>query len=269
MRAHAATSLNPEVRTLPAILASAGYRTCAMTDYPDVLVPVGLLRDFAVRVKDEDAALAWWDAYSTEPRFLLLHLWDVHKPYNMPVKADLRGDYGARLADWHARMREHGIGIPADLDAQPHPELERHRVNVMQCLWEKAYGWTAGLKEYLEGLQTFDNGRLKKLVEACRTRGVFDDAVLVVMADHGEGCCDGVAGCLNHAANLLDDTIRIPLFLRLPGASSGRAIHDQVSQVDLLPTILDLLGLSTRHAQRRTAHGGRSLLPLLHGERAA
>jgi hypothetical protein len=237
-----------------------------MTDYPEVLARVGLLKDFALVVKDEDDALAWWDAYQAEPRFLLLHLWDVHKPYNMPIGSSSSSLYAERLAHWRALMLEHGIALPADLDDQAHPEPERHQVNVMQCLWEKRYGWTAGLQEYLHGLQAFDRGRLRSLVDACRTRGVFDEAMVVVAADHGEGRCAEGYGALNHAQNLLDDTIRIPLFVRVPNAGGG-PISDQVSQADVVPTLLDLLALPDPRPQPDAHIGGRSLLPLLQGKR--
>jgi Sulfatase len=137
---------------------------------------------------------------------------------------------------------------------------------VMQCLWEQRYGWTAGLRDYVDGLQTFDGGRLRALLDGCRTRGVFDDALVIVTSDHGEGRCAEGYGALNHAQNLLDDTIRIPLLLRVPGAS-GASITVQVSQADVMPTLLDLLGLPDARAKLDTQHGGRSLVPLLRGKR--
>lgn len=266
VRAHGASSLHPEVRTLASILGAAGYRTCVMSDYPDIVAPVGVLRDFQTRVADDEQALAWWEAQAPAPRFLMFHLWDVHKPYDMPVRKDLRGDYPQRVAAWRAKLNEHGVDIPADLDQQVHAEADRHRVNVMQCLWEAAYGWQGGLPAYMDGLRTFDGGRLRQLVESLRRPGVLDNALLVVTSDHGEGRTEGMHGRLNHSANLLDDVIRIPLFVRVPGAARAHATAGQVSQADIAPTVLDVLGLLAQRTPARASCGGRSLLPHLHGE---
>ncbi|GAB4526129.1 MAG: hypothetical protein Kow0063_00010 [Anaerolineae bacterium] len=49
--------LSPEVRTLAEILGEAGYVTCAMTDAPHLLRPVGVLRGFWAIVADEDVSI--------------------------------------------------------------------------------------------------------------------------------------------------------------------------------------------------------------------
>ena len=57
-----------------------------------------------------------------------------------------------------------------------------------------------------------------------------------------------------------EEAARVPLLIRLPGQSSGRRMQGPVSQIDLAPTLLDLLGQpSPAHLQ------GKSLRPLLHG----
>lgn len=266
VRAHAATALNPDVRTLAAILSTAGYRTCFMNDYPDIVAPVGILKDAETTVSNETDALSWWDAFAGTPRFLVLHLWDVHKPYDMPVRHDLRGDYRRRVAAWQARLDEHNVATPPDLYRQVHAEAERHQVNVMQCLWEEALGWQAGLEGYLSGLQTFDCGRLRQLADNLATRGVLDQALVVITSDHGEGRSTGIYGRLNHSTALLDDVIRIPLFMRVPGIGAGTAIGRQVSQADIAPTLLDALGLLALRTPVRSGCGGRSLMPCLRGQ---
>jgi len=267
IRAHAATSLSPGVRTLADILGEVGYRTCAMTDYPEVLERVGLLRDFQALAKDEEEAWAWWDGNRSQPRFLLLHMWDAHKPYGMPIHSSQRGTYAARLAAWQAQADEHGVRLPADLGNQAHSEVERHKVNVIQCLLEQKLGWQAGLAYYLDGLRDFDSGRLSRLVAACHDRDVLANSLFVVTADHGDGRAFDGYGRLSHASNLLDDVIRIPLFVRLPHDALGHQIHATVSQADILPTLLDLVGTPHLRTEPRTSECGRSLLPLLRGRK--
>jgi arylsulfatase A-like enzyme len=55
--------------------------------------------------------------------------------------------------------------------------------------------------------------------------------------------------------------MRLPLIVRVPGFAQGRTIEDQVAHVDVLPTVLDLLGVRVDLFVQ-----GRSLRPLLAGD---
>jgi arylsulfatase A-like enzyme len=81
--------------------------------------------------------------------------------------------------------------------------------------------------------------------------------VLVITADHGEEFWEH-GGFLH--GQLYDEILHIPLFVRWPGrVPAGRTLDDQVSLVDVTPTILDLVGLDPE------VDGGLSLAPLLEG----
>jgi arylsulfatase A-like enzyme/Flp pilus assembly protein TadD len=75
-----------------------------------------------------------------------------------------------------------------------------------------------------------------------RTRGFYDGALIAVMADHGEAL--GEHGEDTHGFFLYDETIHVPLLIKLPGAASagndsaGEKIDNRVGLVDVLPTIL-------------------------------
>jgi arylsulfatase A-like enzyme len=79
-----------------------------------------------------------------------------------------------------------------------------------------------------------------------------DNTVIVVLADHGEGLGDH--GERTHGLFVYDSTVAIPWFIAGPGLKPGSA-RALVSQVDLLPTLLDALGLA-----RTPEIEGRSLL---------
>ncbi len=262
VRAFDLTALSGSVRTLGEILLQRGYATCAMTDQPPVLQPMGLLRGFAAIVGDEHEALAWWDAHSGCPRLLFLHLWDCHKPYGMPVGRAYRSGYPAIVRSWQERLRSHGLDEP-DVSEFLDEDEQRQRVYAMQFALEGALGFKVGLQTYLDGLAAFDRGRLGDLVAAMQPRRILEDAITVVLADHGEGRDRPPSQRMTHDMSLADDVMRIPLYIRLPGDTSGRRIGDQVSQADVTPTLLDLLGLSGERTPPRSAWNGRSLAPLL------
>ena len=96
------------------------------------------------------------------------------------------------------------------------------------------------------------------LLEALQTRQLYEDLVVVFLSDHGEGLYQH--GILGHGWDLHREAIQIPLILRVPGLARGQRIEDPVQQIDLLPTLLDLLAIDDSES-----HQGRSLKPLLEG----
>lgn len=90
-------------------------------------------------------------------------------------------------------------------------------------------------------------------------RGLFDESVVVLTADHGEGLGDH--GESYHGFFVYDSTVHVPLIVRLPGgAEGGRVIADAVSHVDIAPTLAELLDLAGTGNEQ-----GRSLLPSMQG----
>ena len=97
------------------------------------------------------------------------------------------------------------------------------------------------------------------LVASLKRRGLYDDALIVLLSDHGEGLGDH--GEQEHGLFLYRETIRVPLIVKLPRRqSAGRRVAAPVQHIDLVPTILDALQLPARPGLR-----GRSLRPLFTG----
>jgi len=81
-----------------------------------------------------------------------------------------------------------------------------------------------------------------KLVAALRTNKVYDEALILIAADHGESL--GAHGEDAHGIFLYDETIHVPLLLKLPkNQNAGKRIHSRVSLVDLAPTLLEIASL--------------------------
>jgi arylsulfatase A-like enzyme len=79
-----------------------------------------------------------------------------------------------------------------------------------------------------------------RLVEWLRDSGLWDRTILVLVGDHGESLREH--GEATHTFFIYDATQHVPLIIHTPWGDRGRS-GAQVSTVDLLPTILDLLGL--------------------------
>jgi arylsulfatase A-like enzyme len=108
---------------------------------------------------------------------------------------------------------------------------------------------------YLEAVQRMDHD-MGALWTALEARDRLDKTVIVVVADHGESLND--YGELLHGDAFHDGVIHVPLMIRVPGLRGGQSTDALVSQVDILPTILDLVG-----AVDPSGIDGQSMVPLL------
>ncbi len=78
-----------------------------------------------------------------------------------------------------------------------------------------------------------------KLIAALRIQKLYDDALIVVASDHGQGL--GEHGEETHGVFLYDETIHVPLLLKLPAnQNAGKRVTARASLVDLAPTILEI-----------------------------
>lgn len=119
--------------------------------------------------------------------------------------------------------------------------------------------WQALRELYEAEIEVLDVG-LGRLMEVLRRRELLADSLVVFLSDHGEGF-DPARRRLHHGGRLHADLIHIPLLFSGPGITPGRR-DLPVSIVDVMPTIVDILGLK---APARI--DGRSLAPMLRGRR--
>ncbi len=103
----------------------------------------------------------------------------------------------------------------------------------------------------------FVDEQLGKVLAAIDELGLADKTLVVLLSDHGEG--RGQHGERTHSFFLYDTTLRVPLVMRCPGRiPAGRVVESQVRLIDVMPTILAVVGLEgTAQIQ------GASLLPLI------
>jgi arylsulfatase A-like enzyme/Tfp pilus assembly protein PilF len=87
----------------------------------------------------------------------------------------------------------------------------------------------------------FVDSQIGRLLDGLRSRGLFDDTLVMAIADHGESL--GEHGEDEHGVFLYEAVLRVPWIVRGPGVPRGRAIAEQVRTVDLFPTVLDALGI--------------------------
>jgi arylsulfatase A-like enzyme len=92
-----------------------------------------------------------------------------------------------------------------------------------------------------DGEIAYADHELGRLFDELRRKGLWDDTLVVVAGDHGEGLYDHREA--QHSLLAYQSTIHVPLLMKVPGFRSGVQIHAPVTLADVAPTLIDLCGL--------------------------
>ena len=89
-----------------------------------------------------------------------------------------------------------------------------------------------------------------QFLDELKRLGLYNRTVLVIFSDNGEEF--GEHGSTSHATTLYQEQVHVPLIIRGPGLEPGR-VDEFVSLADLLPTVLDILGIEPPEGARGTS----------------
>ena len=84
-----------------------------------------------------------------------------------------------------------------------------------------------------------------ELVDHLRTLPTWEDTLLVVTSDHGTNLTAPNIGRMKVTADNREEIYRVPLFVKAPGQTTGEIRDDSAQNLDVLPSIIDLLGADT------------------------
>lgn len=236
------------LETLAARFAGVGYETAALTGGGFLDAKYGLGRGFEhyaakTHEKQEPAEsaeglLARVEEYlarraDERPLFLFLHTYAVHNYYD--ARAEAVAQSGQTLQGRRKAYVDCVLG----------------RTHCAAEAWDELRALYRAELELLD--QTF--ARLRSALEGA---GLWQDSYVVLLSDHGEGF-EPERQRIHHGGRLHADQLRIPLLVSGP-ALAPRAEPAAVSLVDLMPTLLELVGAGTP-----AGLDGRSLAARLQG----
>ena len=243
--------LGEAVPTLAQVLAKQGYTTAGFVTGPNLNHRFGFQRgfqlydDFTATLMCEtnlfeahdlnsagvfgfpsdhvitNLARLWLKQHGQEKFFLFLHYWDCHSDYVPPAPYD-------RLFDPGYKGKENGHNVSQrqrEIETGITPRDLAHLI----ALYDGEIGHT--------------DDQVGEVLQLLRKMGLAEKTLLIIVSDHGEGFLEH--GMILHGNSLFEELIHVPLILRLPGViPAGRRIQDNVSQVDVMPTVLGLLGIA-------------------------
>lgn len=231
--------LSEAVTTWAEAFSKAGYHTYAEVTGP-LLPETGVLRGFddaRHRPGYRQAFFGWRDevlagmrAYE-RPWFMLLHIWEVHRPYRMPPDFDKRLDkegYEGAVA----ASDEH---LGAVFDALPDDTIV-----VITGDHGEQYARSAAELKLIRGAT-----KVRRKLKLSRWFPAADRKLAGLAVGHGFG--------------LYEQLVRVPLVISGPGVPRAD-VTDQVRHIDVFPTVAELCGVDLP-----AGTDGRSLVPLMQG----
>ena len=225
-------AIAPSVPYTPESLSRAGYRTTGLVTAPFLARHYGFHRGFHTyratggrAASIVDRTLELFEEGRGQPQFFFLHLFDLHRPYSPP--AAYRTRFGERPDD---------ITELNDRIRMRRPPTSRIQVEQAMALYD--------------GELAYVDDELVRLFDALRNAGIWENALVIVTADHGEAFYehenwDHARPWIHETPGLYEEIVHVPLIVKWPGQRSGRRVRSLVSQMDVSPTILEVAGIET------------------------
>jgi arylsulfatase A-like enzyme len=242
--------VNPGTPMVSAILAKAGIATDFIGDASfamNRLKPVSTWNEFHMpnaEGKGGDCSavvkqiLAFADKQTGKRFFVSAVAFEAHTPYI-----------------YHQGTTEHYYDGPMDPAIGTHPDgviltaIVGGKLKMTPERWGQLKGLYDGEVEHFD--ECFGT-----LTEGLKSRGLDGNTDIVLLADHGEGFLEH--GSMGHAYGNYAELTNVPLVFFLPGVGHGQKIPTVVSHTDVVPTILDALGVEPDARVQ-----GESLLPMI------
>ena len=242
--------------TLAELLRERGYRAHGVSFNPVVAHATGFTQGFHEFVERERgspfnlypdmadgvAVIRRWLRETEDRLFVYFQPMNTHGPYLVP-----------------ADRRDTLLGRP------PSPVFRYYDPLMADILSGRLARRAEVTPDYVRsGIERYDTAiryatdELGKLLDELERTGRFDDALIVVTADHGEEFFEH--GGFSHGYSLHEEVLRVPLLVKLPGQHAAREVDTRVSLLDVYPTIADGVG-----ARPPKAIEGASLVPLAQG----
>jgi len=204
--------------------------------------PLGPIKPRGSELRKE--SIEWVDgpcaARRPAPCVLYLQYMEPHAPYQAPQP------YQGRFADPEANARE--------IAAANSKLVQLKLADISDREAELLEG------EYDAEVAAVD-AELRLLLADLDRRRFLDNAIILITSDHGEEFKEH--GSLSHGSSLYNEAVHVPLIVLAPAVRGGEVVEDQVSLIDVAPTILELLQLPPE-----PSFEGRSLVPLLKGHQS-
>ena len=242
--------------SLPAVMRRAGMHTATVSSFPDRhgawWFNGGFNECYNVGKRGLEPAddvlpiaLKWLeDNQGREDWFLHVHLWDPHIPYRTPEEYGRPFENVPLSDNWMTdellqHQRLHCVGAHSAREVNGYvnaPDVTHPRQPVQV---DDLMGFKRVIDEYDTGVWYADRA-VGIILDKLREQGVYDDMAVIISSDHGESLGELGSYCEHGEADGV--VTHIPMIIKWPGCARGQESRGFHYNLDLLPTLIDLLG---------------------------
>ncbi len=184
------------------------------------------------------------DIVKTEERpfFLFIHYWGLHAPYNCPQ-------------EYVKELQKTSVSIPSGIKSFDFIKNPKYKAFYEQ--------WTRKEKNFSDIITRHDGAirhidtQIGSIIDGLKAAGKLENTIIIITSDHGESLVEH--GILFDHHGLYDASIHVPLIISFPPLlPQGKHVAGLVQHVDIVPTLLSLLGMKIDHPLE-----GYPLVPLI------
>lgn len=249
-RTHGATyqyrHFDNHLKTAAEILAGHNYKCGAVVAATPTSSSRGFNRGFhhfddtdiePIRLAEVISELTcqWLNGEKSTSIFFWAHFFDPHPPYNPPFP--------------YNRMYDPVIDNEFDMYFKWNPNIPP-RLRYIQQQRPKKWGISITSEIVERGLSlycgeiTYMDRAIENIIRTLHEKGLYNQSIITFVADHGEYFGER-NHFFKHAVDLGEPLIQVPCIMKIPSLPSGRIIQNKIQLVDILPTILSLLHITT------------------------
>jgi choline-sulfatase len=246
----------PGLITIAEVFKAAGYATGGFTGDAGVSAVIGYDKGFDVYTDEvqfggmdnsEKHALAWLDKLGGKKFFLFFHGYDSH------------GQYAVKEG---YRSRFHPEGITTKYKGTKEEQAEIREAGLRGEFPKLTEDDLKFWRGWYDGKIADADDRLGSFLSALEKRGLKEKTLFVLISDHGTEFAEH--GAFDHGHTLYDELVHVPFVISGPGVKKGRVLKEQVTTLDVLPTVLELTGLPVSK-ELKSQMAGRSLAQVVTG----
>lgn len=233
-------NLGSNVKTLPQILKSFGYKTAAFTDGAAYDQRYGYSQGFDIyynSIRRSNTAntfglqdtvpkvIEWIEKNNKKPFFLFLQTFDIHNEgldHLNPEYKYVKDKTGISYTGTNKEFEDLRKSIKKNEKILNSKEIE---------FWKSLYD------EQIYAA----NRKIAPLLNKLNESEILNNSIIIFTSNHGQEIYEHDQ--LGHGHTLYNELVHVPLAIRLPSQNAGKKIKSLISTIDILPTILDILSI--------------------------
>lgn len=247
---------SPNIKTLASVFKNSGYVTGGFAGGAALAPSFGFSEGFDSYESPGEfeglpvvipRALSFIKKNAGKPMFVFVHGFDTHGQYIPPgglTKKYVSPSYHGTLtgsAQEQKALREQGV-MNGDISLTPED------VTFLRAIYE-------------EKVSDMD-AEVGKFLAAYRKLSIKRKTIFIFTSDHGDEFYEH--GRIDHGMTLYDEVLHVPLIIVVPGMNGGKILTDQVRNIDIMPTLLALTGITPSPSVKAQMEGV-SLIPTMEG----